>query len=190
MVNSSDQQTDEEIVRMVQSGKINYFDILFERYEEKILRYAKRFLFNYNDVEDIVQQVFIKAYINIKSFDASRKFSPWLYRIAHNEFINAIKKKNKEPLSFFDLDILFPSAVSKDDADKKLQEKELHSILDKYLNKLSPKYREPLVLHYFEDLSYKEIADILYIPVSTVGVRIKRAIEIIKNKLKKSDYQL
>ncbi|HOK17613.1 MAG TPA: RNA polymerase sigma factor [Candidatus Paceibacterota bacterium] len=190
MANSLNKKTDEEIVSMIQLGKIELFDILFERYEEKISRYAKKFLLDYDDIEDLVQQVFIKAYINIKSFDASRKFSSWIYRIAHNEFINAIRKKEKEPLPFFDLDALFPSTVSKNDIDKKIQEKELHSLLEKHLNKLNPKYREPLILYYFECLSYKEIADVLHIPTSTVGVRIKRGIESIKKTLQKSDYQI
>ncbi|MBP8994371.1 MAG: RNA polymerase sigma factor [Bacteroidales bacterium] len=190
MTRFQDQSADEEIVRRVQSGEIELFDILFERYEKKISRYAKKFLFNYDDSEDLVQQVFIKAYMNIKSFDASRKFSSWIYRIAHNEFINAIKKKNKEPLSFFDFDILFPYAMSNDNTDKETQEKELRFILDKNLKKLHSKYREPLILYYFEELSYKEIADVLHIPVSTVGVRIKRGKELIKKTFQKNNYQI
>jgi RNA polymerase sigma-70 factor (ECF subfamily) len=183
------QKTDEEIAHMVQSGDVELFGILVKRYEAKMLRYARRFLFNYDDSEDLVQEVFLKAYINIKSFDASKKFSPWLYRIAHNEFINAIKKKGKEPLPFFNPDIFLPHAVSKENADKDIHKKETRHMLDKCLDKLEAKYREPLVLYYFEDLSYKEIADILHIPVSTVGVRIGRAKKAMKEMLKKLDYK-
>lgn len=166
---------------MVQSGKIELFGFLVQRYEAKIRRYAGKFLFGYNDIDDIIQEVFLKAYVNIQSFDVSRKFSSWLYRIAHNEFINAIKKRKKEPLPLFDADALFPHLISRENVDKEANEKETKQLIDKCLNRLEPKYREPLVLYYFEELSYKEIADILRIPVSTVGIRIKRAKKIMKS---------
>lgn len=176
---------DEEIVRMVQSGKIEPFNILVKRYQEKMLCYGRKFLFNYHDIEDLVQEVFIKAYANIQSFDASRKFSSWLYRIAHNQFINAIKKKGKEPLPFFDLDILWPRFVSKENADKETNQRELSQMLDKCLDKISPKYREPLILYYFEELTYREIADVLHIPTATVGIRLKRGRGMMKSLFQK-----
>jgi len=82
MFKSLDQLSDEEIVRMVQSGGLESFGILVKRYQEKMLRYGRKFLFNNNDIEDLVQEVFIKAYTNIQSFDASRKFSALIYRSA------------------------------------------------------------------------------------------------------------
>ncbi len=92
-----DNKTDEELVRLVVfKNKTEAFDILCRRYEEKLLRYGRRFLYNYENIEDAVQNVFTKTYINIKSFNFSKKFSPWIYRIAHNEFINIIKKEKKE----------------------------------------------------------------------------------------------
>ena len=176
---------DEKIVRQVQSGELESFGILVERYETKMLRYGRKFLFNYHDIEDLVQEVFIKAYTNIQSFDASRKFSAWLYRIAHNEFINAIKKKGKEAVPFFDLDILLPRLVSKEDADKKINQRELRQMLDSCLSKLDAKYREPLILYYFEELSYQEIADILRIPIATVGIRLRRGRQNMKSLYQK-----
>lgn len=181
MPKSKTKLKDEDIARMVQKGKTESFGMLVERYEDKISRYARKFLFSYHDVEDLVQEVFIKAYTNIQSFDASRKFSPWIYRIAHNEFINAIKKKGKEPLPLFNLDILFPHLISQEEAKKKINKRETKKMLDKCLNKLGSKYREPLILRYFEGLDYKEIADILRIPISTVGIRLKRGKEKMKS---------
>ena len=182
------QLKDEEVARMVQSGKIESFGILVKRYEVKMLRYGRKFLFNFDDIEDLVQEVFIKAYTNIQSFDVSRKFSSWLYRIAHNEFINAIKKKGREPMPFFDLDTLLPRLVSKENADKETNKRELRQMFDKCLDKLSPKYREPLVLYYFEELIYKEVADVLRVPVATVGIRLKRGREMMKSLCQKLDY--
>lgn len=175
-------EKDEEIARLVQSGDIDLFGEIVDRYEEKIKRYGRKFLKGIEDIEDIVQDIFIKAYQNIQSFDVKRKFSSWLYRIAHNEFVNALKKNKKKPLSFFELDILLPHSSS-EEINQKLENQEILRGLDKYLNKLSPKYREPFILYYFEQFSYKEISDILHIPVSTVGIRLKRAKEKLKNKI-------
>jgi len=175
------ERTDEEIALQVQAGDMENFGILVKRYEVKIKRYARKFLFGYEDAEDMVQEVFLKAYINIQSFNASQKFSSWLYRIAHNEFINAIKKKGRERLSLFDLDTLFPHPVAKESLIDDINSRELREILDRILGKIDLKYREVLVLYCFEELNYREIAEVLHIPIATVGVRIKRGRELIKS---------
>jgi len=180
--------SDEEVARRVQAGEIESFAILVERYENKIKRYARKFLSGFEDIEDLVQGVFLKAYVNIRSFDTSKKFSSWLYRIAHNEFINAIKKKGKEPVSFFDFDIFFPHPVSADNADNDLNREEIRRMIGDCLLKLKPKYREPIVLYFLEELSYKEIADVLHIPVSTVGVRLQRGKQIMRSICQKLTY--
>lgn len=179
-------KTDEQIAEAVQEGDAESFRILMERYEAKISRYARRFLFRGDDEKDIVQEIFIKAYINIKSFDTSRRFSPWVYRIAHNEFVNAIKKKQKErdTVSVFDFDVLFPHLTAKETADHGMTQRELKAMLESSLDKIGPKYREPLVLYYFEEMDYKAIADILHIPVSTVGVRLQRGKVMLKKMVK------
>ena len=132
-----------------------------------------------------MQEVFIKVYVNIKSFDTTRKFSSWLYRIAHNEFINAVKKKSRLPLFAFDLDTLLPHLAAPESAEGDMERKEIKKVLDASLGKIDPKYREPLVLYYLEDMDYKEIADILQLPVSTVGVRLKRGKAMLRTIIKK-----
>jgi len=178
------EKTDEEIAVQVQHGDVESFGVLIERYEQKILRYARRFFPDNEDVKDFVQEVFIKAYVNIQSFDAARKFSPWIYRIAHNEFINAIKKKSRLAVSLFDLDTLSPHLVAKESADSEAQDKDLKRILEKGFIGLDPKYKEPLILYYFEEMDYREIAEILHVPVSTVGVRLQRGKVMLKKVLK------
>lgn len=176
------EKTDEQIAASVQQGDAEAFRLIMERYEAKINRYAGRFLFQGDEAKDLVQEIFIKAYVNIRSFDVDRRFSPWLYRIAHNEFINAIKKRQKERENetLFDFDVLFPHLVAKETADGDMTRRELKKMLDASLDKIGPKYKEPLVLYYFEDMDYKAIADILRIPVSTVGVRLQRGKAMLK----------
>jgi RNA polymerase sigma-70 factor, ECF subfamily len=179
-----DNKTDEELVRLVLKNKTEAFDILARRYEKKLLRYGRKFLYNYENIEDVMQGVFIKAYTNIRSFDPSKKFSPWIYRIAHNEFINIIKKEKKEPFLFFEADAIF-SFAGKDNFLKDIEIREERKEIGKYLSKLKIKYREPIVLYYFEEKDYQEISDILKIPVSTVGTRLRRG----RNEIKKLLYE-
>jgi RNA polymerase sigma-70 factor (ECF subfamily) len=82
--------TDEQIAVRVQSGEQELFGALMERYEPKLSRYGRKFLASPDNIDDIVQDVFISAYQNIQSFDLTRRFSPWIYRIAHNAYVNAL----------------------------------------------------------------------------------------------------
>ncbi|MFH1451164.1 MAG: sigma-70 family RNA polymerase sigma factor [bacterium] len=183
MTGNDAEQTDEEIVKRVQMGEIDTFSFLVSRYEERMMRYARKFLLGYEEAQDSVQNVFIKAYRNINGFDIKRKFSSWLYRIAHNEFINVLKKKKEIPILGLDIGAIFP-ASDRYNAFKEVERKETKAMLEGHLNRLDPKYREVLVLFYFEDLDYKEISEVMHIPVSTVGVRLKRGKEIIKKVIK------
>jgi RNA polymerase sigma-70 factor (ECF subfamily) len=182
------EKTDEKIAEEVQGGNSQSFGVLVERYEEKLRRYAGRFLLGYEDAEDLVQDVFLKAYTNIQSFDTGRSFNSWIYRIAHNEFINAIKKRGKEPLPFFDPDTLFPHPLSKDRPDHDLNDTETKSMLDEFLGQIDAKYREPLILYYYEDMDYAGIADVMHIPTSTVGVRISRGKTQLQKIFKQSKH--
>jgi RNA polymerase sigma-70 factor (ECF subfamily) len=181
------EDTDEEIALLVQSGDKEKFGLLIDRFETKLIRYGKKFLARTEDIEDIVQDIFTSAYQNIQSFNPSQKFSPWIYRIAHNAFVNAIKKNSKNPLVLFDFDTL-ASHLTYDDPKEDEQEKEdIKEMVDKGMNKLSAKYREILTLYYFEEMSYKEIADILEVPTGTVGIRLKRAKQALKETYKKTN---
>lgn len=174
-------ETDEQIARKVQEGQEEAFGELIERFQDKLLRYARKFLIDPDDAQDIVQDVFIKAYENIQSFDVSRRFSPWVYRIAHNEFVNALKKKANRPVIFaVDFDTLFPHLTASDTADSAALARDLRVMLDRHLRELDPKYREPLILYYLEGMDYKELSDILQIPISTVGVRLARGRRLLK----------
>lgn len=181
--------TDEQIAVKVQKGDMESFKVLVERYEPKMTRYAKRFLFAPDEAKDLLQEIFIKAYVNIQSFDTDRRFSPWIYRIAHNEFVNALKKKKKEKnnLSLFYVDVLFPHPIAKETADDPSNHRETAQLLEGSLDQMGEKYRAPLVLYYLEDMDYKEIAEVLQIPISTVGVRLQRGKTLLKKLVKEKN---
>jgi RNA polymerase sigma-70 factor (ECF subfamily) len=126
-----------------------------------------------------VQEVFIKAYQNIESFDATRSFSPWIYRIAHNTFVNELRKQHREPVSYIDFDALVAHPSYEIDPAGDEEKRQMKELLQRGLATLTSSQREVLVLYYSEDLSYQAIADVLRVPVGTVGVRLKRAREAL-----------
>jgi RNA polymerase sigma factor (sigma-70 family) len=176
----TDIPTDEEAAQRVQGGDREAFGLLLERYESKLRRYGRKFLARDEDIEDITQDVFMKTYENLQSFDTSQKFSPWIYRIAHNEFVNALRKQKRTPVVLVDFDTLLAHPVFEDPVPKEKEQAEMKEMLEQSLSKLKDKYREVLVLYYIEELSYKEIAEVLQVPTGTVGIRIKRAKESLK----------
>ncbi len=173
------EHSDEHIARAVQGGDIDAFGVLVDRYEQKLLRYGRKFLARHEDIEDIVQDVFVSVYQNIQGFKSSLRFSPWIYRIAHNAFVNALRERGRI-VDSLDFDTLVSHTIYEDPEEHERDRKDVRVLLDKGLDKLPAKYREILVLYYFEDMAYKDIADILQVPVGTVSIRIKRAKEALR----------
>jgi RNA polymerase sigma-70 factor (ECF subfamily) len=180
MVSGEDSRSDETLAALVQGNNQEALGVLIDRYQGKLMRYGRRFLAQDADIADAVQDVFIKAYENIQSFDATRRFSPWIYRIAHNTFVNELRRKSREPLLYIDLDTILAHPSYEFDPAADEERTEMKALMDKGLNTLSPAYKEVIILYYIENQSYQEIADILQVPLGTVGVRLKRAREALK----------
>ena len=180
--------TDEELARLVQQGDEQALAILMERYTGKLLRYGKRFISSNENIGDVVQDVFVAAYRNIRDFDSTKQFSPWIYRIAHNAFVDVLRKKAKEPIPVFDFDRVVPHLAYEDPGEGEKERQELRVVLERGLGGLSPAYREIIDLYYFENFSYRQIADILHVPVGTVGIRLSRARTALKKQIPKNEH--
>ena len=175
MVNTeSDNLSDSHIVSSILKGDIDKYALIVERYEAKLLRYANFLIKDYDMASDLVQETFIKAYTNLRGFDLNKAFSSWIYRILHNEAMNVIKRNKKSP-SFSDRGMTGDEIFVKFSTDKTIDKNFLKDNVKKCLGDMSIKYREVIMLYYFDHLKYDEISDILHIPTSTVGIRIKRA---------------
>lgn len=181
------ESTDEMLVTRVLAGDTESFGVLVERYDSKLQRYGKRFLARTEDIEDIVQDVFIKAYQNLQSFDPEQRFSPWIYRIAHNAFVDLLKKKSRNPLVRFGLefDTLIPHSSYEDPIARERDQAEVRKELDAALTGIPSGYAEILTLYYFEELSYKDISEVLRVPMGTVGIRLSRARAALKKSFEK-----
>jgi len=176
-------KTDAELVLLTLQNQ-DYYAFIVDRYTAKLSRYIKRLSnFSNEDIEDVLQNVFLKAYRNLNEFDQKLKFSSWIYRITHNEVISQFRKNKVRPQTVIAVDDA--KIINKFSADidipRELDQKFLTQKYSNFLSNLSAKYREVLILRYLEDKSYEEIADILKTSIGSVGTLISRA----KQKLKK-----
>lgn len=170
---------DNVLIGWIKKGHPEIYDEIVIRYQKKLFSYVYRLVGNKEEAEDILQNVFVKAYRNIASFDVERKFSSWIYRIAHNEAINFLKRRNKRKfISWEDI------VASKDKMETKSEERspidlwireESRLEVQMALNRLPEKYQKVLMLRYFSEKSYAQIGKIIKSPVNTVGTLINRA---------------
>ena len=178
-------QSDQELIVATLSDR-HAFVAIVERYQTPLRRYIIRLgCSNEQDVEDVLQEAFLKCYVHLNDYDSSLKFSSWLYRIAHNETMSFFRKKKVRPapvISEEDLEI-FENIRDEnhfiDDLIKKSDGKEVRDALDH----VDEKYRTVLILRFFEEKSYTEISDILQIPEGTVATYIGRGKKELKGIL-------
>jgi RNA polymerase sigma-70 factor (ECF subfamily) len=170
--------TDEKLASMLSTQQEALSEII-DRYQKPLSRYMRRIaMLQDDDIDDLLQNIFVKVYKNINDFDESLKFSSWIYRITHNETIDFMRKKSARPqISNSDEEnyIALENFASDSDTEK---ETRLHfdkKIIHETLSEMNEKYREVLILYYMENKTYNEISDIIQKPKNTVGTLINRA---------------
>lgn len=172
--------SDEQLVGFVCSGELDRYELIIRRYQQKLLRYA---LYLTNDEQlaaDIVQEAFIKAYVNLNSFNQHLTFSSWMYRIVHNQAMNAVHK-NRQHVSIDEVMHL----ESNDNLEDEYIRQELSAHLHHCIEQMPILYKAPLTLYFLEEKTYVEISDILRIPIGTVGTRINRAKSMMRKVCQK-----
>jgi RNA polymerase sigma-70 factor (ECF subfamily) len=139
--------------------------------------YGRGINFHQEDAEDVAMQVFTKVYLNLASYNSKQKFSSWIYRIAHNETVNFIKKNSRQWTVEL-TDFLPVFSQPKEDYFNS-------QILDKVLNNLKSNDKEILILFYLQELSLQEIGDVLKLTENSVAQRLRRARNRAKDEAKK-----
>ncbi len=160
----------ETAVQGVKEGKVNYFEIIVEQFQNQLFRYCYRMLGSTQEAEDVVQEALLKAFYKIGSYNESISFSAWLYKITHNHCINIIRRRKLLQFVSF-IDATIPSI---EDVGKNLEEIEINKELNKVLQKLSTDDRCLLILKNIEEKSFEEIALILSIKPATIRKRYER----------------
>ncbi len=161
------------------------FGVLVERYQEKLGRYVRRLgVPRAEDAEDILQNAFVSAFRNLNGFDPSLSFNAWMYRIAHNEAMTFFRKRKARPEgnAVEDSEAAFERLFSDDDPMENAARSHDAARVSAALRSLPDKDRDVLLLRYFEERDYKEISDILRLPMGSVATLIHRA----KKKLAKT----
>lgn len=187
MVNPADfsQAKDEELVKLTLADRDNFL-YLVNRYKGRLLSYIKRLTnVNDDDAEDILQDVFIKVYLNLNDFNDGLKFSSWIYRITHNQVISNHRKLKARPEGYLAniddsaaLNLLADIDIAAG-ADLELLRRNITKILDR----LDYKYREVLILKFLEEKNYQEISDIIKKPAGTVASTINKAKEEFRKEM-------
>jgi len=170
-----------QLVRRAQKGDKNAFELLVQRHQHRVFAVARGILKRQEDVEDIAQQVFVKAYFSLKRFDQRAAFSTWLYKITVNECWDLLRKRKARPLVYeadFSEEQLKQYSASEQRADNGPDTSErmaMRQRLDRMLAQLDERDRAMLILKEVEGFSVEEIADSLGLNANTVKVRLFRA---------------
>src|SRR6202142_2638356 len=170
-----------ELVRLAQSGEEAAFEELIRRHQQRVFGLVNGILRRREDVEDVVQQVFLKVFVSLKRFDQRAAFSTWLYKISVNECWDYLRKKKVRPL-VYEADLSeeqvsrLDGVVSADQPPASSSDRaEARDLLERMMEKLPEQDQQLLVLKEVEGFSVQELAEILNLNVNTVKVRLFRA---------------
>lgn len=177
-------------IKEVLKGDQNAYGEIVELYKDKVFQLCYRMLGNRHEAEDMAQEAFIRAYVNIARFNLELKFSTWIYRIATNLCIDRIRKK--KPDFYLDAEVSGTDGLtmySQVSAHTNLPEDDLESMelqatIQREISRLPEKYRSVIVLKYIEELSLKDISEVLDMPLGTVKTRIHRGREALRRQLR------
>ena len=188
-----DREADQVLVSRVQAGDQGAFNLLVLKYQRKVLRLVSRLIRDPAEVEDVVQEAFIKAYRALPQFRGDSAFYTWLYRIAVNTAKNHLVSLGKQPIPMTDLNSDEEDTESFDSgavvADNQTPEslllsRQIAETVNRSIEALPPDLRAAITLREIEGLSYEEIAEAMNCPIGTVRSRIFRAREFIAAELR------
>jgi len=169
---------DADLISRVCRGDVESYNLLISRWEKRVFNYLLRLMASPEDALDLSQDVFLKAWQNIRKLDNPARFGPWLFRIAHNEAHSLFRRRRPETAL----------NVSEEDAPLERQPApgirvELSLAVTAALDRLTPEQREAVVLKVYEGFKFDEMAEVLGCPVSTVKSRLYTALDLLKNEL-------
>jgi RNA polymerase sigma-70 factor (ECF subfamily) len=181
------EKTDDDriLVDKIMSGENRAFEAFIFKYKKLVGHIVFRLIKDKEDREDICQDIFVKVYRNLGSFQFSSKLSTWVATIAYNTCVNFLEKK-REPLSadfMTDEKINETADDSHEPPDRLIESKEISAFVRKEIDKLPPVYKAAITLYHLNEMSYEEIAGAMRLPEGTVKSHLFRARKILKDKL-------
>ena len=175
--------TDEDLVDLVCKGETRRFEELVLRHQDAVYSMARRYARSPGDAEDIAQEVFLRAFRSLDSFRREAKFSTWLFRISANLCVDWARRERRtqSPLRALDeeFEIVDQKVNVESAAIAEIEREEIRAAAER----LPERYREVLMMYYYDGHSYEEIGAILHLPVKTVETRLYRARRMLRRKL-------
>lgn len=186
--NSKNQPSDEDLIERFQKGDLYAFDLIVKRYKDQLLNFVYRFVGNQEEAEDIVQETFLRVYRKRRAYKRIAKFSTWIYTIAGNLARTELRRRKRRKL-FSISDLGFEDRDYEISDERSTPESEVdgvikEEIIQREINKLSPKFRQVIILRDVQELSYEEISKIIKVPIGTVKSRVNRGRLKLQNRLK------
>ncbi len=184
--------TDRQLVERVRAGDANAFNFLVLRYQHRVAGLISRFVQNPQEIEDISQETFIKAYRALSLFRGDSSFYTWLYQIAVNTAKNYLASRNRRlMLASVEIDEaehgdMAPALRDTDDPESELAMEHLQAVIDAAIRELPEDLRTAFTLREFSGMSYEQITEVMDCPVGTVRSRIFRAREAIDRKIREA----
>ncbi len=184
--------TDRQLVERVRAGDANAFNFLVLRYQHRVAGLISRFVQNPQEIEDISQEAFIKAYRALSLFRGDSSFYTWLYQIAVNTAKNHLASRNRRlMLASVEIDEaehgdMAPALRETDDPESELAMEHLQAVIDAAIRELPEDLRTAFTLREFSGMSYEQITEVMDCPVGTVRSRIFRAREAIDRKIREA----
>ena len=171
---------DADLIAKARRGDVEGYNLLISRWEKRVYNYLLRLVGNREDALDLSQDVFLKAYQNLRKLEEPERFAPWLFRIAHNEAYSMFRKRRPESDSEAE-----PEAVDGEIpvAGSAVFPIELSLAVSSALGRLSEDQREAVVLKIYQGFKFEEMAEILGCPVSTAKSRVYTALDLLKSEL-------
>ena len=175
--------TDLELVQQVRNGKRQAYTELMRRYQQRVYWVARRIVGNHEDADDVAQEAFVKAYLALGEFRGDSSFFTWIYRIAVNLSLNAVRKQ--QVMNYLRESPIISSLLpAKENPHAELEVKELESKLDRAIKGLPEKQKAVFVMRYFEEMSYEEISDVLKTSVGGLKANYFHALKKVQGFMK------
>jgi RNA polymerase sigma-70 factor (ECF subfamily) len=152
--------TDAELIGEFRQGKTEAFNLLVSRHREKVYWVARRMMGSHEDADDIVQEVFVRVYENLKTFRAESGFYTWIYRITVNVSLNALRKKRLKDFVKFD-DVAETLVPDEGFADEQVLKQEYETILERAIASLPPKQKMVFIMKFYDEVPFEEMAKML-----------------------------
>jgi len=173
--------SDNIIIEEVLAGNKSKYELLIRKYNQQLFRIAKGYIRDDDEIEDLMQETYIKAYSQLSNFEHKSQFATWLIRILINECLMALRKKSR--LSNIHEEMSYDSLIEINNPESTAMNSELKDVLEKAIENLPVKYRSVFILREVAAISVNETGQLLNISESNVKVRLNRAKEMLKDSI-------